>query len=113
MSDPTTGEQQFFGPITPLAVRMPEDLRTHLDILAQLNGRSTTEECRVALETWVLNAKNDPKVAARAHQVADEIEREASAKRAAISSILGPKSTAKAAPTAKPTADKAAQPTAK
>lgn len=92
MSDSTAEGPQFFGPTTPLAVRMPEELRTHLDILAQLNGRSTTEECRVALETWVLNAKNDPKVAARAQEVAAEIEREASAKRAAISSILGPKS---------------------
>jgi hypothetical protein len=107
MSDSTTGEQQFFGPITPLAVRMPEDLRTHLDILAQLNGRSTTEECRVALETWVVNAKNDPKVAARAQQVADEIEREASAKRAAISSILGPGKSNKSAPAPKSPAEKA------
>jgi plasmid stability protein len=91
MSDPTAPEgQQFFGPITPLAVRMPEELRTHLDILAQLNGRSTTEECRVALEAWVLAAKSDPNVTARAQQVADEIEREANAKRAAITSILGP-----------------------
>jgi len=109
MSDPTTGEQQFFGPITPLAVRMPEDLRTHLDILAQLNGRSTTEECRVALESWVINAKNDPKVAARAQQVADEIEREANAKRAAISSIIGPKSAARPAP--KTTGASAKEPT--
>ncbi len=104
MSDPTKEPgTQFFGPITPLAVRMPEELRTHLDMLAQLNGRSTTEECRVALETWVVNAKNDPTVAAQ--KVADEIEREAQAKRAAISSILGPKgsSTKASRPTSKST----------
>ncbi len=88
-----TGEHQFLGPVTPLAVRMPEELRTHLDILAQLNGRPTTEECRVALETWVLNAKSDPKVTARAQQVAAEIEREAQAKRDAISSTIGPAKT--------------------
>lgn len=50
MSDTSQGsETKFSGPITPLAVRMPEELRTNLDILAQLNGRSTTEECRTAL----------------------------------------------------------------
>ncbi|OJX70201.1 MAG: hypothetical protein BGO95_04180 [Micrococcales bacterium 73-13] len=105
MSDPTKDPgAQFFGPITPLAVRMPEELRTHLDMLAQLNGRSTTEECRVALETWVINAKNDPKVAARAQQVANEIEREAQAKRDAISAILGPAKSGAPKSAAKPSA---------
>lgn len=100
MSDTATQGQPFYGPPTTLAVRMPEDLRTHLDVLAKLNERSTTEECRVALETWVLNAKSDPKVMARAQQVQDKIERDAQAQRDAITSILG-KPNGKASPTPK------------
>ena len=67
---------------------MPEELRTNLDILAQLNGRSTTEECRTVLEQWVISSRSDPKVMERAAEVQEQIEREANAKRDAISSVL-------------------------
>lgn len=72
-----------------LAVRITDDLRAQLDVIAQLNDRSVTEEIRIALEVWVESSKSDPKVLERAETVRAEIEREAETKRNAISSIFG------------------------
>jgi predicted DNA-binding protein len=49
-----------------LAVRITEDLRAQLDIIAQLTGRSTTEEIRLALEHWIDKTKSDPEVLKKA-----------------------------------------------
>ena len=72
-----------------LAVRINDDLRAKLDVIAQLNDRSVTEEIRIALEAWVVNSKSDPKVLARAETVRAEIDREAKTKQSAIEAIFG------------------------
>ncbi|MCS3427111.1 hypothetical protein [Leucobacter aridicollis] len=72
-----------------LTVRTSEDTRAQLEVLAQLNGRSVTEETRLALEHWVEKSKADPAVLKRAEQVRAEIEREAETKRNAINAVLG------------------------
>lgn len=72
-----------------LAVRITDDLRAQLDVIAQLNDRSVTEEIRLALETWIVTSKSDPKVLARAETVRAEIEREAKTKQSAIEAIFG------------------------
>lgn len=77
------------SPIRTLAVRITDDLRAQLDVVAQLNDRSVTEEIRIALESWVETSRSDPKILARAETVRAEIEREAETKRNAISSIFG------------------------
>jgi hypothetical protein len=74
--------------IRPLSVRMTEDKRAQLDIIAQLNNRSVTEEVREAIEFWIEKSKSDPKVLQRAETVRAEIEREAATKRGAIASIF-------------------------
>ena len=65
MSEPTitpgTGVSTG-GQLRTLAVRITEDLRAQLDIIAQLTGRSTTEEIRLALEHWIDKTKSDPEV---------------------------------------------------
>lgn len=71
-----------------LAVRMSEDLRMQLDIIAQLTGRSTTEEIRLALEHWIDRTKSDPEVLRKAEAVRTEIEREAQSRRNAIAAIF-------------------------
>ena len=71
-----------------LAVRITDDLRAQLDVIAQLNDRSVTEEIRLALEQWIERSKSDPKVLQRAETVRAEIEREAETKRNAISAIF-------------------------
>ena len=102
MSDPNTLPGTDYDPgeaVRPLSVRMTENQRTQLDILAQLNGRSVTEECRLAIEAWIEKSKSDPKVLERAEQVRAKIEREAAAKRGAIESIFDGKSKAGDKPT--------------
>ena len=77
------------GPLRTLAVRITDGLRAQLDVIAQLNDRSVTEEIRLALESWVETSKSDPKVLERAETVRAEIEREAKTKQSAIEAIVG------------------------
>ena len=55
-----------------------------LDIIAQLNDRTVTEEIRFALEAWIKYSKSDPSVLQRAQFVRDQIEREAVPVRALV-----------------------------
>ncbi|MCS5735063.1 ribbon-helix-helix domain-containing protein [Herbiconiux daphne] len=75
--------------IRPMSVRMTDDLRAQLDVLAQVNDRSVTEEVRLALERWVDQSKSDQQVQKRADAVRAEIERDAAVRRTAIESIFG------------------------
>lgn len=84
-----------YGPVKTLAVRLTEDVRAQLDIIAQLNDRSVTEEIRLAIEAWIEKIKADPAVLARAESVRAEIEREATTKRNAISAIFDGKAPAR------------------
>ncbi|APF32857.1 hypothetical protein [Microbacterium paludicola] len=77
-----------YGPIKPLTVRLNESTRTQLDLIAQLNDRTVTDECRLAIDAWIEKAKADPAIQARAQAVRDEIEREAASKRDAIAAIF-------------------------
>lgn len=77
------------GPVRTLAVRITDGLRAQLDVIAQLNDRSVTEEIRLALESWIETSKSDPKVLARAETVRAEIERDAKTKQSAIEAIFG------------------------
>lgn len=95
MSDTTpTGYSPAYGQVKTLAVRISEDLRAQLDIIAQLNDRSVTEEIRLSIEAWIERSKSDPAVLQRAESVRAEIEREAQTKRNAISSIFDVKPSA-------------------
>lgn len=71
-----------------LSVRMSDDTRAQLEVLAQLNERTVTEETRLALEQWVEQSKSDPKIKQRADAVRADIEREADVKRNAIAAIF-------------------------
>ncbi len=81
-----------------LAVRITDDLRAQLDVIAQLNDRSVTEEIRLSLEDWIERSKSDPQVLKRAETVRADIEREAETKRNAIEAILAKGPAKKAAP---------------
>jgi uncharacterized membrane-anchored protein YjiN (DUF445 family) len=89
MSESTpTANRVGYGPIKPLAVRLNESTRAQLDIIAQLNDRTVTDEVRLAIEAWIEKTKSDPSVLQRAEAVRAEIEREAATKRDAIASIF-------------------------
>ncbi|MBD8219571.1 hypothetical protein IFU40_13100 [Microbacterium sp. CFBP 13617] len=77
-----------YGPIKPRAVRLNESTRTQLDIIAQLNDRTVTDEVRLAIEAWIDKTKADPAVQRRAKDVRDEIEREAAGKHDAIAAVF-------------------------
>lgn len=102
MSDTSPSFGSSYDPgaqIRPLSVRMTNDLRAQLNIIAQLNNRSVTDEVRQALKHWIEKSKSDPKVLQRAETVRAEIEREAATKRGAIASIFDtPGAAAKADP---------------
>ena len=76
------------GPLRTLAVRLNDDLRAQLDVLAQLTGRTVTEEIRLAIEAWIAKSKTDPAVLEKAEAVRAEIEREAQTRRNAIAAIF-------------------------
>lgn len=76
------------GQLKTLAVRITEDLRAQLDIIAQLTGRSATEEIRLALEHWIDRTKSDPAVLKKAEAVRADIERDAQTRRNAIAAIF-------------------------
>ncbi len=98
---PPAGAYPATSQMRTLAVRITDDLRAQLDVIAQLNDRSVTEEIRIALEAWVVTSKSDPKVLARAETVRAEIEREAKTKQSAIEAIFGGEPAPTSAPRAK------------
>jgi ribosomal 50S subunit-associated protein YjgA (DUF615 family) len=88
-NEPAEVPATALGPLRTLAVRITDGLRAQLDVIAQLNNRTATEEIRLALEAWVETSKSDPKVLERAETVRAEIEREAKTKQSAIEAIFG------------------------
>ncbi len=97
----TSGFPQYAGATSQmrtLAVRITDDLRAQLDVIAQLNDRSVTEEIRLSLEDWIERSKSDPHVLKRAETVRADIEREAQTKRNAIEAIFAKEPTKKATP---------------
>jgi predicted DNA-binding protein len=107
MSDSTRATSAGYGQIKTLAVRLSEDVRAQLDIIAQLNDRTVTDEIRLAIEAWIEKTKSDPSVLQRAQHVRDEIEREAATKRGAIEAIFSnPTVKPKASPSTRSGAEK-------
>ncbi len=107
MSDiATNGRPVFYGPPTTLAVRVPEELATYLELLASINERSKTDEYRVALENYAVAAKADKKVQERIKSVMEEIDAEAKAKREVLSSMLGDERPAAKTSASKPSTPK-------
>ncbi len=97
-----SGSELADGPTRPIPVRTTEELRAQLDILAQLNDRTLTEEIRAALEGWLVTSKADPRVLERAETVRAEIDREAKTKQSAIQALFG-EAVEEMAPRSKPT----------
>lgn len=84
MSESPTDPPNQAGQIRALAVRLSDDLRAQLDVIAQLNQRTVTEEIRVALEAWIEHSKADPAMLARADAVRADIDKVAENRRISI-----------------------------
>ncbi|QQQ75460.1 DNA-binding protein [Saccharothrix sp. 6-C] len=89
MSEQPTTTPTGTGQLRTLAVRITEDLRAQLDVLAQLTGRTATEEIRMALEHWIEKTKADPVILRKAAAARAEIERDAQTRQRAIAAIFG------------------------
>ncbi len=75
--------------VKTLAIRLEPDLHAQLSLIAQLRNRTITDEIREALAAHVAAVKAQPELVSRADDVLEAIERETSARRAAISSLFG------------------------
>ena len=74
-----------------LAIRLEEDRHAQLSVLAQLAGRTITDEIRDAIETHIEARKADPELTIKAEGVLEEIERKAQERQAAIATLFGVK----------------------
>jgi predicted transcriptional regulator len=80
-----------------LAIRLDDALHAQLSVLAQLSGTSLTDEIRQAIEAHLEAMRANPELSKRATQVAEEIEQEAQARQAAITTLFGNPAQAKEA----------------
>lgn len=72
-----------------LAIRLDDELHAQLSVLAQLSETSLTDEIRQAIESHLEAKRANPELSARAKQVAEDIEHEAQARQAAITTLFG------------------------
>ncbi len=75
--------------VKTLAIRLEPDTHAQLSLIAQLRGHTITDEIRTAIEAHIASAKTAPELAAQAGSVLEEIERDAVARRQAISTLFG------------------------
>lgn len=75
--------------VKTLAIRLEPDLHAQLSLIAQLRGATITDEIKAALDAHITAAKTMPELTGRAEAVLADIERDATAKRAAIATLFG------------------------
>jgi predicted DNA-binding protein len=72
-----------------LAIRLDDGLHAQLSAIAQLRGNPIVDEIRQAIDAHIERVSSTPELNAHAEAVLEEIEREAEAKRAAITALFG------------------------
>jgi hypothetical protein len=88
-----------------MAIRLDDELHAQLAVIAQLEGLSINDVIRVAVEHHIAQRKDA--LSDRAETALAEIEREAAARRHAITTLFGDGPTAAPASGAAETGDKA------
>lgn len=71
-----------------MAIRVEDELHAQFVILAQLDEVPLAEELRLALEGHMARRRSEPGFAEKARSVLEEIDREAAARRGAISALF-------------------------
>jgi len=84
MSNPDTT-----GKAKTLAIRLDPELHAQLQVIAQLQGSTITDEIRQAIVAHVATLRSAPELAAQASAVLEDIEREADTRRGAIAALFG------------------------
>jgi predicted DNA-binding protein len=82
-----------------LAIRLQDDQHARLTLLAKVSGINVTDLIRGAIEARLDVLAADSEIAEKAKAVLDEIDRQASAERDAITALIGTPATAKQART--------------
>lgn len=72
-----------------MAIRLEDDTSAQLTVLAQLEGTSVADLIRQAIERLVADKRSQTDLAGRAQAVLADIDREASARKAAIETLFG------------------------
>ena len=75
--------------VKTLAIRLDPELHAQLSVIAQLSGSTITDEIREALAAHVAALASSDDLAGSAASMLDEIEREADARREALSTLFG------------------------
>lgn len=89
------GKKDSGNGVKTLAIRLTEAQHAQLSLIAQLSERTLTEELRLAVEHWIEQSSSSPAFAARAQEALGEIERDAEARRTAITALFGNAESAK------------------
>jgi hypothetical protein len=82
MTEPKNG-------VKTLGIKLPPELHAQFALVASLDGLSLTDAIRRAVEHYVESKQSEADFAARAQQALEEIEREAAARREAITALFG------------------------
>jgi predicted DNA-binding protein len=72
-----------------LAIRLEDEEHQLLVLMARVNDRPLADELREAIQAHVARTRSEPDFAERARAILDEIDREAAARRTAITSLFG------------------------
>ncbi|UVJ38067.1 hypothetical protein [Arthrobacter sp. CJ23] len=86
MTTPTNDAQ---ANVKKLGIQLEPDMHAQLTLIAQLQGSTLTDEIRKALTAHVASVKAGGDLATHAEAAMAEIERDAAARREAISSLFG------------------------
>lgn len=81
------------GGVKTLAIRLEPDVHAQLSLIAQLRGATITDEIKAALAAHLESAKTAEDLAARADDALAEIERDAAARREALSALFNASAT--------------------
>ena len=72
-----------------MAIRLEDDTSAQLTVLAQLEGTSVADLIRQAIERLIEDKRSQGDLAGKAQAVLADIDREASARKAAIETLFG------------------------
>jgi hypothetical protein len=75
--------------VKTLGIKLPPELHAQFALVASLDGLSLTDAIRRAVEHYVESKQGEADFATRAQQALEEIEREAAARREAITALFG------------------------
>lgn len=76
--------------VKTLAIRLPDELHAQLVLVASLDGVSLAEAVRQAVEASITRRRDSGELAVQAQAALDDIDRETTARRAALQGLLGP-----------------------